>query len=206
MTLKEQLFRYRQFLEEQTKSKELDKLYKDLNQQYNKEFNEYLKDVGIYPNNEDFSVEVESLNHKIEVISQLRILYTHLTYEKNRNLLIQIIKSADSSINFELTELLKWKNFKKVMSAKGITLDKIKGFKSINEIRICSNYIKHSQLELETKEDDFFKISEFSKHSSKRGYPFLYIPTEYIDEFYQRTKYAGYIFLSNLCDEIEKVY
>lgn len=102
--------------------------------------------------------------------------------------------------------MLKMKNFKKVMSEKGIILEKIKGFKGIDEIRICSNYIKHSQLELEIKEDDFFKISEFSKHSSKKGYPFLYLPTEDMDEFYQRTKYAGYTFLSNLCDEIEKIY
>lgn len=44
MKLEWQIHHYRQLLEEQTKSEELDKLYKSLNQQYNKEFNEYVED------------------------------------------------------------------------------------------------------------------------------------------------------------------
>lgn len=207
MTLVEQIQVYERFLDEQSSFLQLDNLYLSVVDNYNSQFKEYINETGFYPNTESFSEKATALNQQLDLISQLRIIHCYRVFEKNRLLLIKLF--IDNLENFDINKkniksIYKWNGFLEILNKLKIDYPEyMEGFKELEQLNECSNYLKHSGYSLNRKDDKFFKIPEFKKYENVNVIPILHIDTEDFDKFYNRVKLAGYQFLFALCERIK---
>jgi hypothetical protein len=216
MTLIEKIQDYERFLEGQGGFKHLDELYDALIQDYNEELNDYVQEKQYYPGSECFSDKSFVFNVQLSLLSELRIINCYRVFEKNRLLLLDLF--LDNLENFDINKknvksIYKWNGFLEIL--KKLKIDQpecMKGFKELDQLNVCSNYLKHSGERLNIKDDKFFKIPEFKKYKNVNVIPvlhidtkdpILHIDTEDFDKFYNRVKLAGYQFLFAICERIK---
>lgn len=140
------------------------------------------------------SLDSDKLQKKILIsqlnsISEMLIIYAFKNIEIN---LKEIIKCA-----YEKENIHKWENFIKIFKSKGIELENIYGYKSIDDLRVVNNAIKHNGI----INRRVSKIEEF-----KDDYNSLFKEFEYdsLMNFYEQTKQIIPEFLSNLIQSIEE--
>ncbi|MEO9503282.1 hypothetical protein [Nonlabens ulvanivorans] len=86
----------------------------------------------------------------------------------------------------------KWHEIERFFKSQNITLNRIQGFKEVDELRLVNNSLKHSD---ESIDKSIMNIKEFENGSIQS--------TESLEEFYERIEHSPDLFFTSLMEMIE---
>ncbi|WP_111685607.1 hypothetical protein [Winogradskyella tangerina] len=87
----------------------------------------------------------------------------------------------------------KWHEIERFLKRQNIPLNKIQGFKEVDELRLVNNSLKHSD---ESVDQSIMNIQEFKNGSIQNS--------ESLDKFYERIEEFPALFFTSLMERIEK--